>query len=93
MAARLKIDSTLIVGGNSSSGYYNGVISVLDSSATPNEVVRLDRTGLKAIAGTIGGFEINSNSIGSNNVDSTDRIYLSRNYIRTGKMGHLVAIG
>ena len=79
------------MGGNSSAGSYNGVISVKNDSNT--EVVRLDRNGLYAIAGTIGGFEINSNSIGSNNADSTDRIYLSRNYIRTGKIEHLVAVG
>jgi hypothetical protein len=48
----------LIVGGQSGTGAYNGVISVKNDSNT--EVVRLDRNGLYAIAGTIGGIVIAS---------------------------------
>ena len=60
-AARLVINETLNVGGNSSAGSYNGVISVKNDSNT--EVVRLDRNGLYAIAGTIGGIVIASNQL------------------------------
>jgi len=55
---RLKIDKTLIVGGPSGTESYDGVISVLNANSTPTEVVRLDRTGLTALAGKIAGFTI-----------------------------------
>ena len=58
-ANRIKIDSELTVGGQSGSGTDNGVISVKNSSNTV--VVRLDKNGLYAIAGTIGGIVIASN--------------------------------
>ena len=56
---KLLINSTLTVGGQSGTGSYDGVISVKNDVGTV--VVRLDRNGLYAIAGTIGGIVIASN--------------------------------
>ena len=60
-ANRIKIDSELTVGGQSGSGTDNGVISVKNDVGTI--VVRLDKNGLYAIAGTIGGIVIASNQL------------------------------
>ena len=56
-AGQVLIDSALVVGGSS----YNGSISVRD--AGNNVVATLDRTGITAVAGKIGGWNINSGSI------------------------------
>lgn len=56
-AGQMLIDSTLVVGGSS----YNGSISVRDSGN--NVMATLDRSGITAVAGKIGGWNINSGSI------------------------------
>lgn len=56
-AGQVLIDSALVVGGSS----YNGSISVRD--AGNNVVATLDRTGITAVAGKIGGWNINSGAI------------------------------
>ena len=61
-ASQVIIDSTLIVGGSS----YNGSISVRDASN--NVKVTLDRTGIKAVAGSIGGWNLSASQIYSGSV-------------------------
>ncbi|WP_416998923.1 interleukin-like EMT inducer domain-containing protein [Alistipes indistinctus] len=61
-ASQVIIDSTLVVGGSS----YNGSISVRDASNTVK--VTLDRTGIRAIGGTIGGWNLSSSQIYSGSV-------------------------
>ena len=56
-AGQMLIDSALVVGGSS----YNGSISVRDSGN--NIMATLDRSGITAVAGKIGGWNINSGSI------------------------------
>lgn len=56
-ANQMLIDSALVVGGSS----YNGSISVRDSGN--NVMATLDRSGITAVAGKIGGWNINSGSI------------------------------
>jgi len=73
---RLKVDSTLIVGGTSGADSYNGVISVLNSSSS--EVVRLDRNGLTAIAGKVAGFTMSGNSLTNTTFESDAAIILRK---------------
>ncbi|NDV78149.1 hypothetical protein [Dysgonomonas sp. 511] len=61
-AGQIKVDSILIVGGSS----YDGSISVRDASN--NVKVTLNRSGITAVGGTIGGWSIASNQISKNSV-------------------------
>lgn len=61
-ANQVQVDSALVVGGST----YNGSISVRDASN--NVKVTLDRTGIKAVAGTIGGWKLSSSQIYSGSV-------------------------
>ncbi|KAA6302878.1 MAG: hypothetical protein EZS26_001048 [Candidatus Ordinivivax streblomastigis] len=61
-ANQINIDSTLVVGGST----YNGSISVRDASNSVKAT--LDRTGITAVGGTIGGWTIASNQISKNSV-------------------------
>jgi hypothetical protein len=61
-AGQIKVDTALVVGGSS----YSGSISVRDASN--NVKVTLDRTGVTAVGGTIGGWTIASNQISKNSV-------------------------
>lgn len=60
-AGQIVIDSTLVVGGSS----YNGSVSVRD--AGNNVKVTLNRSGIMAIGGTIGGFTLNDHALYSIN--------------------------
>lgn len=70
-ASQINVDSTLVVGGRS----FNGGISVRD--ATDSEMVVLDRTGITAVGGNIGGWLINDETICAAVPDSGHRIVLS----------------
>ncbi|NDW08072.1 hypothetical protein [Dysgonomonas sp. 520] len=59
---QINIDNTLVVGGST----YNGSISVRD--ALNNTMVTLNRNGITAIGGSIGGWVISSNQISKNSV-------------------------
>lgn len=61
-ANQVQVDSALVVGGVT----YNGSISVRDASNVVK--VTLDRTGIKAVAGTIGGWNLSSSQIYSGSV-------------------------
>jgi hypothetical protein len=61
-SSQISVDSTLVVGGSS----YNGSISVRDASNSVK--VTLNRTGITAVGGTIGGWTIASNQISKNSV-------------------------
>lgn len=61
-ANQVLIDSALVVGGSS----YNGSISVRDASNAVK--VTLDRNGITAVGGTIGGWVITSTQISKNSV-------------------------
>jgi len=61
-AGQILVDSALVVGGSS----YNGSISVRDASNVVK--VTLDRTGITAIGGTIGGWVIASSQISKNGI-------------------------
>lgn len=65
-ANQIVVNSTLIVGGTTSATSYNGVISVRNTSNTA--IVTLDRTGITATAGKIGGWTMTSSSIYAGNV-------------------------
>lgn len=69
-ANQMLIDSALIVGGSS----YNGSISVRD--ANNNIKVTLDRSGITAIAGCIGGWNLNGNSLYASSPNNGHRIYI-----------------
>jgi len=62
VASQIKVDSALIVGGST----YNGSVSVRDASNAVK--VTLDRNGITAVGGTIGGWVIASNQISKNSV-------------------------
>jgi hypothetical protein len=72
-AGQVIIDSTLVVGGSS----YNGSISVRD--AGNNAKVTLDRSGIMAIGGTIGGFTLNDHALYSINVTAGHSIGIQTN--------------
>ena len=61
-ATQIKVDSAIVVGGSS----YNGSISVRDASNVIK--VTLDRNGITAVGGKIGGWVIASNQISKNSV-------------------------
>lgn len=61
-AGQVLVDSALVVGGST----YNGSISVRDAANTVK--VTLDRTGIKAVGGTIGGWVIAATQISRNSV-------------------------
>lgn len=70
-ANQVVIDSALVVGGSS----YNGSISVRD--AANSEMVTLDRTGIKALAGEIGGWHIKSGAIYASSPAGGHRVYIT----------------
>lgn len=70
-AGQIKVDTSLIVGGSS----YNGSISVRNSADIV--MATLDRAGVTAVAGTIGGWTISNNSIYAFNPSNGHRIYLT----------------
>lgn len=70
-ANQVVIDSTLVVGGSA----YNGSISVRD--AANSEKVTLDRTGIKAVAGQIGGWHILSGAIYASSPAGGHRVYIT----------------
>lgn len=61
-ANQVLVDSALVVGGSS----YNGSISVRDASNSVK--VTLDRTGITAVGGTIGGWTIAATQISKNGI-------------------------
>jgi hypothetical protein len=61
-AGQINVDSTLIVGGST----YNGSLSVRDASN--NVKVTLNRNGITAVGGTIGGWTIAASQISKNSV-------------------------
>lgn len=70
-ANQVLIDNALVVGGSS----YNGSISVRD--AGNNVMATLDRTGITAVAGKIGGWNIHSGSIYASSPAGGHRVYIS----------------
>lgn len=61
-AGQILVDSALVVGGST----YNGSVSVRDASNVVK--VTLDRTGITAVGGTIGGWVIASSQISKNGI-------------------------
>lgn len=70
-ANQVVIDSALIVGGSS----YNGSVSVRDANNSVK--VTLDRTGITAVAGKIGGWAIGSSSLTASAPSSGHRIVMT----------------
>lgn len=70
-AGQISVDSTLVVGGKT----YNGSISVRDAS--DNVKVTLDRSGITAVGGQIGGWLINEDTICAAAPASGHRVYLT----------------
>lgn len=70
-ANQVIIDSALVVGGSS----YNGSISVRDANNSVK--VTLDRTGITAVAGKIGGWAIGSSSLTASAPSSGHRIVMT----------------
>lgn len=70
-ANQVIVDSALVVGGST----YNGSISVRDASN--NVKVTLDRTGITATAGKIGGWNIGSSALTASAPSSGHRIMMS----------------
>ena len=70
-ANQVIVDSALVVGGST----YNGSISVRDASN--NVKVTLDRTGITATAGKIGGWNIGSSALTASSPSSGHRIMMS----------------
>lgn len=70
-ANQMVVDSALVIGGSS----YNGSISVRD--ADNNVKVTLDRSGITAVGGRIGGWIINDSTICAAAPPSGHRIYLT----------------
>lgn len=70
-ANQVVIDSALVVGGSS----YNGSISVRD--AANSEMVTLDRTGIKALAGEIGGWHIKTGAIYASSPAGGHRVFIT----------------
>lgn len=72
-AGQISVDSTLVVGGSS----YNGSVSVRDAQNSVK--VTLDRTGITAVAGKIGGWALGMSSLTASAPASGHRIVLSAN--------------
>lgn len=72
-ANQVIIDSTLVVGGSS----YNGSISVRDAGNTVQ--VKLDRSGIWAIGGKVGGFTLNDHALYSINATAGHTIGIQNN--------------
>ena len=70
-AGQVLIDSVLVVGGSS----YNGSISVRD--AGNNVMATLDRSGITAVAGNIGGWLIKSGAISATTPAGGHRVFLT----------------
>lgn len=70
-ANQVLIDSALVVGGSS----YNGSISVRD--ANNNVMTTLNRSGITAVAGQIGGWHIKSGSISATAPAGGHRVFLT----------------
>lgn len=70
-AGQVLIDSALVVGGSS----YNGSISVRDASN--NVMATLNRSGITAVAGQIGGWHLKSGSIYASSPAGGHRVYLT----------------
>lgn len=70
---RIRIDSSLTVGGSS----YNGSINVYDASN--NLVASLNRSGIYAISGRVGGWQLNDRMIYAYNDSYTRRIVMRYN--------------
>lgn len=70
-AGQINIDTTLVVGG----GNYNGSISVRDGANAVKAT--LDRTGITAVGGRIGGWIINEETICAAAPVSGHRVYLT----------------
>ena len=70
-ANQVIIDSALVVGGST----YNGSVSVRDASN--NVKVTLDRTGITAVGGKIGGWTIGASSLTASAPSSGHRIVLT----------------
>lgn len=70
-ANQVIVDSALVVGGST----YNGSISVRDASN--NVKVTLDRTGITAVAGKIGGWNIGTSALTASSPSSGHRIMMS----------------
>ena len=70
-ANQVIVDSALVVGGSS----YNGSISVRDASNAVK--VTLDRTGITAVAGKIGGWVLGASSLTASAPSSGHRIVIS----------------
>lgn len=70
-ANQIIVDSALVVGGSS----YNGSVSVRDANNAVK--VTLDRTGITAVAGKIGGWAIGTSSLTASAPSSGHRIVIS----------------
>lgn len=70
-AGQVLVDSALVVGGST----YNGSISVRD--AGNNVKATLDRTGITAVAGKIGGWNIISGAIYASSPAGGHRVYIT----------------
>lgn len=70
-ANQMLIDSALVVGGST----YNGSISVRD--AGNNVKATLDRTGITAVAGNIGGWHLASGAIYASSPAGGHRVYIT----------------
>lgn len=70
-AGQIIVDSALVVGGSS----YNGSISVRDAGNSVK--VTLDRTGITAVAGKVGGWAIGTSSLTASAPSSGHRIVIS----------------
>lgn len=70
-AGQVLIDSALVVGGSS----YNGSISVRD--AGNNVMATLDRTGITAVAGNIGGWHLASGAIYASSPAGGHRVFIT----------------
>lgn len=72
-AGQVVVDSALVVGGSS----YNGSISVRDAGNAVK--VTLDRSGITAIGGRIGGFTLSDHALYSTNVTAGHTIGIQNN--------------
>lgn len=70
-AGQISVDTALVVGGKT----YNGSVSVRDAS--DNVKVTLDRSGITAVGGRIGGWDITTTSICAASPASGHRVYLT----------------
>lgn len=72
-AGQINVDTALVVGGSS----YNGSVSV--RNASNNALVTLDRSGITAIAGRIGGWTLESGAIYASSPTNGHRVRLLSN--------------